>query len=505
MMSTWAGESYEMLRYRARAGIVDTLFNKSGDITLLLDFFKEAFEASEGFRKTSSPSRKRSRPRKRPQPFRILDSFFTTLREGDLIKGLAGRLVEAASIETPVQILLANPFGDFARARWAAIKTKADSPESELKNGLTAILEKLCEHRGVENPNVATFQEALYKINAQKDDTHLEVRVHDVAPSGPMFIFPPFLLYGRFCSHKNSNALPWNLIIQDPGLDDDLFGTYESEFSSIWEKASVEPRESVDIVFITALSDPEGRWVKAELGDDVSWETVMPSGQSWETGTVKCFHEEIGVKVAIGSPTDMGMTSAAVVTANALITFRPRLVVMCGVCAAVEKKANLGDVVVGKHVYDYGSGKYELGRLTPDYRPLRLDYKLEQICQRIAADTQLLGRIKNAFRAKKNAPETELKVRIGPMASGAAVVADDDVVHELKRHMRSLVGIDMEGYGVMQAVHAADLDDVKAIVVKAAQDFANPNKDDAYREYAAYVSAAVAREIVRRYLQHFRS
>lgn len=493
-MTSWANESHAMIRYRARAGVVDTLFNKNGDLQLLTDYFKSAFQASRKLCKEDPPSRES------PRPYRVLDSFFTTLREGDLIRFLATQLIDVASSETPVHILLANPFGDFARARAATIRQDRNRAGEELINGLVSIWSVLKERHKISGRSPSTFKEALHQINANREDTHVEVRLYDVVPSGPMFIFPPFVLYGQFCSHKNSNAMPWSLIVQetDPAVDD-LFRTYENEFSHIWDSAASDTWESVDVVFITALADPEEHWVKKVLlkGENLEWKEEQLHGQHWEIARLTFADGRRGVYVAVGSQMRMGMTSAAVLTMKALRTFRPRLVVMCGVCAAVPEKAELGDVIVAQDVYDYGSGKFSAGRLAPDYRSIPLDNALAQIARAIQKDRILRRRIKDEFEARR--PKTELEVRIEPMASGAMVVADKNVVDGLAENQRKLTGIDMEAYGVMRAVEESGQDDVKAVVVKGVQDFADCGKNDEFREYAAYVSAAVARQVVERF------
>lgn len=102
-------------------------------------------------------------------------------------------------------------------------------------------------------------------------------------------------------------------------------------------------------------------------------------------------------------------------------------------------------------------------------------------------------------------PSTRLRTLVGPLASGAAVVADDVVVAGILEHKRTLIGLDMEAYGVARAVHEGGRKQTNATIVKAVTDFGNLNKDDKYRWFASYASARFAIEFLRTYWGLLRS
>ncbi len=64
---------------------------------------------------------------------------------------------------------------------------------------------------------------------------------------------------------------------------------------------------------------------------------------------------------------DMGMVPAAILATKTVRAWRPKLVAMVGICAGVRGRVNLGDIIIGKQVFDYGSGKLVDGKLHPDY------------------------------------------------------------------------------------------------------------------------------------------
>jgi hypothetical protein len=57
----------------------------------------------------------------------------------------------------------------------------------------------------------------------------------------------------------------------------------------------------------------------------------------------------------------------------------------------------------------------------------------------------------------------------------------------------------MEAYAVMRAVSESGRKNLRGLVIKGVQDFAREDRDDQYRDYAAYVSAAFLREFLSRY------
>jgi nucleoside phosphorylase len=93
----------------------------------------------------------------------------------------------------------------------------------------------------------------------------------------------------------------------------------------------------------------------------------------------------------------------------------------------------------------------------------------------------------------------ELKPHLGPLFTGALVVSNQAKVDELTFTHRKLKGIDMEAYAVFCAAKYADSPQPIAIAIKSISDCADEEKNDLWRRYAAYTSAAVLIEWIGRY------
>lgn len=60
---------------------------------------------------------------------------------------------------------------------------------------------------------------------------------------------------------------------------------------------------------------------------------------------------------------------------------------------------------------------------------------------------------------------------------------------------RKIVGVEMEGYGVMLAGRACGQPKPSVLIAKSVCDFGDVEKDDQYQRYAAHTSAAFVRDI----------
>jgi len=85
------------------------------------------------------------------------------------------------------------------------------------------------------------------------------------------------------------------------------------------------------------------------------------------------------------------------------------------------------------------------------------------------------------------------------MASGSAVVADRTLAKQVVSHHRELLAIEMEAYGVFLAAEEAPEPRPIACVLKAVMDYADGDKTDRFKHYAAYVSAHGLAALIGRY------
>lgn len=206
--------------------------------------------------------------------------------------------------------------------------------------------------------------------------------------------------------------------------------------------------------------------------------------------------------VVAASALRKGMAASAALATKLVLKFRPQILAMTGICAGVADKTSLGDVIVGNPTWDWGSGKHgenddgsAVFKLSPQQSPLNMG--LASLCDEISRDESFGRRVRGNWQGEF--PEGEFRCHVGPMASGASVIASASIAEEIAEQNRDLIGIEMEAFAVMVAADYANESKIKSIAIKSVCDYADKDKRDKWQNFAAYTSACFADELFRRY------
>jgi nucleoside phosphorylase len=255
-----------------------------------------------------------------------------------------------------------------------------------------------------------------------------------------------------------------------------------------------------DICIANALQDPE---LDAVLALPWGWKDlhIAADPTMYFEGSYTAADGSRRRVIAARAPT-MGMPAAAILATKMSMAFRPRCLVMTGICAGNVDDVHLGDVIVAHPSWDYGSGKHAVSEageksFAPSPQQATIPTRVRGVVERVQVDRTTLDAIRSAFPGQK--PATALSIHIGPLASGAAVLADQDRFNEVKEQHRKLLGVDMEAYAVMAAAAEMPAPRPDVLVLKGVSDFANAKKDDRFRHYAAFTSARVLAALAEAY------
>jgi nucleoside phosphorylase/CheY-like chemotaxis protein len=206
------------------------------------------------------------------------------------------------------------------------------------------------------------------------------------------------------------------------------------------------------------------------------------------------------LKVIACAAPHMGMTSACTTTHKVIERWRPKYVIMCGIAAGTKPEFNYGDILIGEMIFDYGSGKIsdtKSGKrvFIPDPRPLTIDDETRALLQVIERNQDGIVEIMKAWQGKsiRQIP----KIRMGVIASGAAVVQSNALLEEMVlKTSRKTIGLEMEAYGFAYAAHFSKKPKPKFIVLKSVSDYADNRKNDDWQQLAAFTSARFAHYFV---------
>lgn len=212
---------------------------------------------------------------------------------------------------------------------------------------------------------------------------------------------------------------------------------------------------------------------------------------------VELNRKERNVRIIIAQQREMGMAAAANLAQSIIYHYSPCYMIMVGIAAGIGGEKNFGDIIVATEVWNYASGKYitdEEGKIafSPDPKHIILQSGIESVLKR---DYSL-----ELYSIRKNwngDTPADLKLVLGPLACGAAVVGNSEIVDDMiKKHSRKTVGLDMESYGIFYAANYGLDNRTVPICLKSISDFADEKKGDGYQKYAAYTSVEFAKYLI---------
>lgn len=255
--------------------------------------------------------------------------------------------------------------------------------------------------------------------------------------------------------------------------------------------------ERVDLAVICALAKPEleevlklpWNWSAARPIDDMVFVhdgTVVVDGRS--------------LTISVTTAPRMGMIATALRASAIIAALRPRLICMTGICAGVRDKVKLGDVLFADPAWDFQSGKRVRDKENTQFsmRPHQLPASahVRSHVEQLREDKDALGKIATTFPEHASGLP---RIFVGPVASGSAVLADGDVIKEIRYQHQELIGVEMEIYGLFAAANSASKPQPQCFALKGVCDFADPDKEDGHQRFAAYASAQVLRLLIERY------
>jgi nucleoside phosphorylase/CheY-like chemotaxis protein len=223
-------------------------------------------------------------------------------------------------------------------------------------------------------------------------------------------------------------------------------------------------------------------------------DTIYYEGRIGHSGNEKLVYAAAASRV--------GMSATSVLAMKMISAFRPKYLAMSGITAGVRGKTRFGDIVIPDPCWDYGSGKWEMkdGELafSQDPHQLPLNGAIRNKLRHMSNDRLVLFNIRNAWQGE--APEHDLNMHVGPLASGASVLADGSIINQVKLQSRGLLGIEMETYGLYVAADEATSPRPTVFAMKSVVDFADGKKNDSFHKYAAFTSAQGLKYFVETYL-----
>lgn len=293
---------------------------------------------------------------------------------------------------------------------------------------------------------------------------------------------------------------------------------------------SMENLIKYEFGIITALYEDEFEEVKKHFIWDNDDDVYVGSKRYW-IGHLIGFPER---KIVATIPTATGMVDSSIMATQMLEIFKPKYLIMSGVCGGKEG-TNFGDIVLAKSILTFQKGKVselkDPDGITPielfDKEQTPVDYKYlydkngKQISVNVETfeveqDTIIefdlqdavqpeLNRIKNeintTLKAKEKKTEVEeereeIEIHYDKIACSTMVINNKGYFEEhIKNVDRKIVAVEMESYGIARACKFANEGKSKWIIFKSVMDNMT-QKDDTAKKFAAETSALFLKHLV---------
>jgi nucleoside phosphorylase len=296
---------------------------------------------------------------------------------------------------------------------------------------------------------------------------------------------------------------------------------------------SFEKYPQIKYAIITALYEDEFEALK-EIFDFPEEREIYTSAKTYYRGHLK---SDATIEIVAAVPNATGMVDSSIIATQMLEFFRPKYLLMSGVCGGAPD-LKFGDIVVAKQVYTFQKGKlsdvkrktlegnfekidlYDQDRNKVDYDHLydeegnqikiniekfeiehdaainlntsfedNLNTKLTRIRENLNREVKARSFIKH---------EKDIDIKVLPMACSTMVINKEGFFEDtIKGVSRKIAAVEMESYGVARACHFANGGQTIPIIFKSVMDHTS-NKADIvsgvnYKKFAAFTSAQFMR------------
>ncbi len=231
-----------------------------------------------------------------------------------------------------------------------------------------------------------------------------------------------------------------------------------------------------DFLIFCALSSERGAYQ----------ETNCTLGNKKNIYGMNCQEVEIdGSKGFIITPRGMGLVNMAIISSKAIELFQPKIVAMSGICAGVQGESNFLDIIVGKTCWEYQTGKWKDGNFEQEPYYAELSRSLQVDLEQSSEDLETINHLRNNLY---NSALKSMKIRIAPLSSGSAVIADSEMMKKIGMQHRKMAGLEMEMYSLYESA-AQSLSNPLVFGAKAVVDLGGIDKNDDYQEDGCIISA----------------
>jgi len=283
-----------------------------------------------------------------------------------------------------------------------------------------------------------------------------------------------------------------------------------------------------DYAVITALYQDEFEEVE-KVFDFPEDETIATGNKDYRVGYLKTNRNK---KIIAAFQNSTGMVEAGIIAMHMLEKFRPKYLIMSGVCGGTMD-SNIGDIIIAKQIFTFQKGKvsdltvkdgrgkpiplelYSREQQPVDYDKLydqngdQVNISIEKFERErdstVDLDTKVedrlnmglkraMIRVNNAIKERAFHNSNDVTAKIEPMACSTMVINRQGYFEDTIRSVeRKTAAVEMESFGVARACKFGNDGLTKPIIFKSVMDFTQKKTDvvDGFdrKKFAAATSA----------------
>lgn len=302
----------------------------------------------------------------------------------------------------------------------------------------------------------------------------------------------------------------------------EIMAKLDSNATGISQQININPYPQFDYAIIAALYEDEFQEIEKVFNWDET-QDIITETKRYRVGYLKNNKKK---RIVAAVPNATGMVDSAIIATQMLDFFRPKYLLMSGVCGG-NASTKFGDIVLAKKVFTIQKGKlsdlrnkkgelielFDINkkRINPeqlfDQNGKQLSLSVEKF--EIEHDSIIeidplvkdildpkLAEIKNEINKTLSPYGANIQIYFEAMACSSMVINKTGFFeNNIKTIDRKTVAVEMESYGVARATKFANNGKTKFLIFKSVMDN-TVDKDDKAKRLAAYTSAQFLKHLI---------
>lgn len=198
----------------------------------------------------------------------------------------------------------------------------------------------------------------------------------------------------------------------------------------------------------------------------------------------------------------MGLVTCAITSTLAIDMFKPTLICMSGICAGINGKASIYDVIIPDICHQHDIGKWAENGLEPEFYNVQIDATVRLSISAAIAAPDFKNDVENGISySRSQIPDDierpDIKFKIAPASSGSAVIASEEMARSIQAQHRKNTAFEMESFALYEAARLSRVQP-KYFSAKTVVDDGGERKSDAFHDPACIISAKTVCSLIER-------